>query len=152
MTLSIGTPAPLFTLATETGETFSLEAQRGKNVIVYFYPKDDTPGCTVEACAFRDNLPDFSGSNAVVVGISRDDVTSHAKFHQKFSLNFAADVTGEVTENYGVWVEKNMYGKKSMGIERATFLIDKDGNIAKIWRKVKAEGHAEAVLTALKQV
>ena len=128
----------------------SLKALKGKVVVLYFYPKDDTPGCTAEACAFRDALPDFSKVKAAIIGISRDSVASHAKFKTKFGLPFplASDEDGKVCQAYGVWVEKSMYGKKYMGIERSTFLIDAKGVIRNVWRKVKVEGHAEEVLNA----
>jgi thioredoxin-dependent peroxiredoxin len=150
MTLSIGDPAPDFTLPTDGGGTVTLSALRGQTVILYFYPKDDTPGCTKEACEFRDALPDFSGINATVLGISRDSVKSHEKFRTKYELPFplAADLDGEVCGRYGTWVEKSMYGKKYMGIDRATFLIDKEGILRGIWRKVSVTGHVAAVLTA----
>ncbi|MCA3270158.1 MAG: thioredoxin-dependent thiol peroxidase [Alphaproteobacteria bacterium] len=148
--LTIGAPAPDFSATTNTGETVSLASLRGKNIVLYFYPKDDTPGCTKEACSFRDNLPHFSGINAVILGVSRDDAASHAKFVKKFDLNFPllVDESGAITEAYGVWVEKSMYGKKYMGIERSTFLIDADGKLAAIWSKVKVDGHTEEVLAA----
>jgi thioredoxin-dependent peroxiredoxin len=116
--------------------------------VLYFYPKDDTSGCTAEACAFRDALPDFSKVKAQVIGISRDSVASHDKFKQKYKLPFplASDEDGKVCRAYGVWVEKSMYGRKYMGIERSTFLIDGKGVVRAIWRKVKVPGHAEAVL------
>jgi peroxiredoxin Q/BCP len=127
-----------------------LKAHRGKAVVLYFYPKDDTSGCTAEACAFRDALPDFSKINAAVIGISRDSVASHDKFKTKYSLPFplVSDEDGKVCKAYGTWVEKSMYGRKYMGIERATFLIDGKGTIRHIWRKVKVPGHAEEVLEA----
>ena len=118
--------------------------------MLYFYPKDDTSGCTAEACAFRDALPDFSKVKAEIVGVSRDSVASHDKFKKKFDLPFplASDEDGKVCRAYGVWVEKSMYGRKYMGIERATFLIDANGVVRKLWRKVKVPGHAEDVLEA----
>lgn len=152
MALSEGDTAPDFTLPTDGGETITLSALKGKPVVIYFYPKDDTPGCTKEACGFRDQLPDFSGLGATVIGISKDTAAKHDKFKAKYKLTFplASDADGTVCEDYGVWVEKNMYGKKYMGIERATFLIDANGKIAKVWRKVKVPGHVEAVLEAAK--
>lgn len=153
MSLAAGDLAPDFTLPTDEG-TITLSALRGKPVVVYFYPKDDTPGCTAEACAFRDNLPDFSSIQAEVIGISKDTADSHAKFRKKYDLTFhlASDGDGKVCESYGVWVEKNNYGKKYMGIERSTFLIDKEGKISRIWRRVKVDGHIEKVLEAVKSL
>ncbi len=152
MSLDLGTPAPDFTLPTDGGGTISLSALKGKPVVLYFYPKDDTSGCTAEACQFRDMHPDFTGAEAVVIGVSKDSVASHDKFKKKYELTFplAADTEGTVCDAYGVWVEKSMYGKKYMGIERATYLIDRDGKIAKIWRKVKVPGHGAEVLKAVK--
>jgi len=131
-------------------ETLALSRLKGKPVVLYFYPKDDTSGCTAEACAFRDSLPDFSKVKAAIVGISRDSVESHDKFKKKFGLTFplVSDEDGKVCEAYGTWVEKSMYGRKYMGIERSTFLIDEKGVIRGIWRKVKVPGHAEEVLKA----
>jgi peroxiredoxin Q/BCP len=150
MSLDIGQPAPDFTMPTDGGGTVSLKDLRGKPVVLYFYPKDDTSGCTAEACGFRDAHPDFSGAGAVVIGVSKDSVASHDKFKQKHGLNFAlaSDETGEVCERYGTWVEKSMYGRKYMGIDRATFLIDKDGVLRGVWRKVKVPGHVAEVLKA----
>jgi thioredoxin-dependent peroxiredoxin len=150
MSVGVGDKAPDFTLPADNGGTVSLKALKGKTAVLYFYPKDDTPGCTVEACAFRDALPDFSKVKAAIIGISRDSVASHDKFKTKFALPFplASDTDGKVCEAYGVWVEKSMYGRKYMGIERATFLIDGKGVIRNVWRKVKVEGHAEDVLEA----
>ena len=167
MSLEVGDKAPDFSLPTDGGGKVSLKELRGKTVVLYFYPRDDTPGCTAEACAFRDSLPDFSKVKAEVVGISRDDpaqlrefadehdlpftlLSDPDKFKKKFKLPFplASDEDGKVTEAYGVWVEKSMYGKKYMGIERATFLIDAKGVIRDIWRKVKVDGHADEVLKA----
>ena len=121
-------------------------------MIVYFYPKDDTPGCTKEACAFQDNLPNFAGADAAILGISKDSEASHDKFKKKYGLNFTlvSDTDGAICEAFGVWVEKLNYGKKYMGIERSTFLIDKQGVVRQVWRKVKVDGHAEKVLEALK--
>ncbi|MDR3514978.1 MAG: thioredoxin-dependent thiol peroxidase [Azospirillaceae bacterium] len=151
MTLETGSSAPDFTLATDGAGSVTLSALRGKPVILYFYPKDDTSGCTKEACGFRDALPDFGAVAATVIGISKDSVASHDKFKAKYTLPFtlASDADGAVCESYGTWVEKSMYGRKYFGIDRATFLIDGDGVIRQIWRKVKVTGHVEAVLKAL---
>ncbi len=150
MSLKIGDKAPDFTLPSDGGGEVSLKALKGKTVVLYFYPKDDTSGCTAEACAFRDALPDFSKLKAAIIGISRDSVASHDKFKIKYGLPFplASDEDGKVCEAYGTWVEKSMYGRKYMGIERATFLIDGKGIIRGIWRKVKVPGHAGEVLEA----
>ncbi|HZP10599.1 thioredoxin-dependent thiol peroxidase [Methyloceanibacter sp.] len=150
MDLKVGDKAPDFTLPSDGGGDVSLQALRGKTVVLYFYPKDDTSGCTAEACAFRDALPDFAKVKATVIGISRDSVASHDRFKTKYGLPFplASDEDGKVCEAYGTWVEKSMYGRKYMGIERATFLIDGNGVIRGIWRKVKVPGHAAEVLEA----
>jgi len=150
MGLKGGDKAPDFTLPVDGGGKVSLKDLKGKKLVLYFYPKDDTPGCTTEACAFRDALPDFSRVKAAILGVSKDSVASHDKFKKKFKLPFplASDADGAVCEAYGTWVEKSMYGKTYMGIERATFLIDETGVIRAIWRKVKADGHAEEVLKA----
>ena len=152
MTLDAGAPAPDFTAPTDGGGSVSLAALRGKNVILYFYPKDDTPGCTREACAFRDLAPDFSGADAAILGISKDSVAAHDKFKKKYELTFplVSDTDGKICESFGVWVEKVNYGRTYMGIERSTFLIDKKGVVRKVWRKVKVDGHAAKVLEALK--
>ena len=152
MTVTVGKPAPDFTLPTDGGGKISLKGLRGKNVVIYFYPKDDTSGCTAEACGFRDQLPKFGKINATVIGISRDSVASHDKFKAKHELPFtlASDDKGTVTERYGVWVEKSLYGRKYMGIERATFLIDEKGVVRQQWRKVKVAGHVDDVLKAVK--
>ena len=151
MTLEIGQPAPDFTLATDGGGTVSLSALAGKCVVLYFYPKDDTPGCTREACAFRDLAPDFSAANAVVIGVSKDGAASHDKFKAKYQLPFtlAVDTDTALAQAYGVWIEKKNYGKTYMGMDRATFLIDGAGVVRAIWRKVKVDGHAEKVLAAI---
>lgn len=151
MSLIVGQSAPDFTLATDSGGSVTLSALRGRPVVVYFYPKDDTPGCTREACAFRDHTPDFSGADAVIIGISRDTPARHDGFKSKYSLPFtlASDPDIAVAQLYGVWVQKCMYGKTTMGLERSTFLIDSAGVIRQIWRKVKVDGHAEKVLAAL---
>ncbi|MBM3478924.1 MAG: thioredoxin-dependent thiol peroxidase [Alphaproteobacteria bacterium] len=149
-TLEIGDKAPDFDLPGDGGKKVKLSALKGRAVIVYFYPKDDTPGCTKEACGFNDALPDFGKAKAEVIGISRDSVASHDKFAGKYKLRFrlAADEDGKACEAYGTWVEKSMYGRKYMGIERATFLVDAKGVIRGIWRKVKVPGHVEEVLAA----
>ncbi len=152
MALDVGQPAPDFSLPADGGGTVSLSAFAGKNVVLYFYPKDDTPGCTREACAFRDLLPDFSGANAVVIGVSKDSPASHDKFKAKYQLPFllAADTETSLAQSYGVWIEKKNYGKTYMGMDRATFVIDGAGVVRAIWRKVKVDGHAEKVLAAVK--
>jgi thioredoxin-dependent peroxiredoxin len=146
-----GQSAPDFTLPADDGRKVKLSDLRGKPVVLYFYPKDDTPGCTREACAFRDRTADLKAKGAVVLGVSPDDVTSHGKFRDKYSLNFPllADTDHQVAESYGAWREKNMYGKVSMGIQRSTFLIDRDGKVRKAWKKVNVDGHDEQVLAAL---
>jgi peroxiredoxin Q/BCP len=151
MNLSVGDSAPDFSLPTDGGDTFTLSKFIGKKVIVYFYPKDATSGCTKEACSFRDCKTKFDKKNTIIIGISKDSVKSHQKFKEKEQLNFplASDETGEVCEKYGVWVEKSMYGRKYYGIERATFLIDEKGHIAKIWRKVSVPGHVEEILESV---
>jgi len=150
--LSIGDKAPDFSLPADGGQTISLASLKGKPVVLYFYPKDDTPGCTIEAKDFRDNLKEFEKSDAVILGASKDSVESHEKFKKKFCLPFPllSDETGKLCQDYGVWGEKSMYGKKYMGIERATFLIDKTGTIRNIWRKVKVDNHVKEVLDAVK--
>ena len=154
MAIEIGKKAPAFSMKTDGGGKITLSELKGKNVVLYFYPKDDTSGCTAEACGFRDNIAAFKKLDAVVIGVSRDSVESHDKFKKKYDLNFAlgSDESGKVTEAYGVWVEKNMYGKKYMGIERATFLIDGTGTLRGMWRKVKVPGHVEEVAKAIKQL
>lgn len=151
MSVTEGEKAPDFSMATDGDGTVSLKDLMGKNVVLYFYPKDSTPGCTTEACAFRDLMPDFSKVDAEVIGVSKDSIKRHDKFKAKYELPFllASDADGDVCERYGVLVEKSMYGKKFMGIERATFLIDGKGKVRKVWRKVKVAGHAEAVLEAV---
>jgi peroxiredoxin Q/BCP len=146
-----GAAAPDFKLKDDQGKEIRLSSLRGKPVVLYFYPKDDTPGCTKEACSFRDRKSDLERRGAVVLGVSPDTVASHGKFRDKYSLNFPllADAGHQVAQAYGAWREKNMYGKKSMGIQRSTFLIDRDGKLRKLWRKVSVEGHDEEVLAAL---
>jgi thioredoxin-dependent peroxiredoxin len=150
--LNTGSAAPDFTMPTNGGSSVTLSKLKGQNVVLYFYPKDDTPGCTIEAKDFRDLMGDFKKSNAVIIGVSKDDVKSHDKFAEKFCLPFtlASDTDGSVCDAYGTWIEKSMYGKKYMGIDRVTFLIDKQGKIAQIWNKVKVDGHAKEVLEAVK--
>ena len=150
--LSEGKKAPEIKLETDDGSKFKLSDLKGKKVIIYFYPKADTPGCTKESCQFNDNVSTFQAMGVEVVGISPDTPTAQAKFKSKFELTFPllADTERSVAMAYGVWVEKNMYGKKSMGIERSTFVIGEDGKILKIYRKVKADGHAEKVLADIK--
>lgn len=146
--LKEGDKAPDFSLPSDGGKIISLADYKGKKVVLYFYPKDDTPGCTKESCAFRDNLTDFNKVGIEVIGVSKDSVKKHDKFKEKHSLNFPliSDEDGELCEKYGVWVEKKLYGRKYMGIERSTFLIDENGVIRNIWRKVKVTGHVEEVL------
>ena len=152
--LAIGSEAPEFSLQDQYGQDQLLSAYRGRWVVLYFYPKDDTPGCTAEACAFRDLKSDLRKQGAAVLGISPDDVASHATFRDKYSLNFPllVDADHKVAEKFGAWREKNMYGKKSMGIQRSTFLIDADGKIARVWKRVRVDGHDQQVLEALQEL
>lgn len=147
----IGKAAPAFTLETDAGTTVSLKDFKGKTIVLYFYPKDDTSGCTTEACEFRDLMPRFTKGSAVILGISPDSVKSHQKFKAKYELPFTllADTEKTVAEAYGVWKEKSMYGKKYMGVERTTFLIDAKGVLRQVFEKVKPAGHAEAVAAAI---
>ncbi|MGH7584278.1 MAG: thioredoxin-dependent thiol peroxidase [Gemmatimonadales bacterium] len=149
---SAGSPAPSFDLETDTGERLALESLRGKPVVLYFYPKDDTSGCTTEACEFRDAFPRFQKDRAVILGISPDSVASHRKFKAKYGLPFTllADTGHAVAEAYGVWKERSMLGRKYMGIERTTFVIDSEGRIARVFEKVKPAGHAVEVEAALR--
>jgi peroxiredoxin Q/BCP len=149
--LQEGDKAPDISLHTDSGDPFKLSGFKGQKVVLYFYPRADTPGCTVEACEFRDQSKKFSKKGAVIVGISPDAVKPQARFKEKFDLPFTllCDVDKKAAEAYGVYKEKNMYGKKVMGIERTTFIIGEDGRIARIFPKVKAQGHAEQVLAAL---
>ena len=151
MALIEGERAPDFSLMNDKGEMVKLADFKGKNVILYFYPKDMTPGCTTEACDFRDKHEDFSNLNAVVLGISPDDAKKHAKFIDKHGLPFSllVDEDHSVAEDYGVWVLKKMYGREYMGIERSTFLIDTEGNLLKAWRKVRVKNHIEEVYAYL---
>jgi len=146
-----GERAPDFSLVSDTGEAVTLSSFRGRPVVLYFYPKDDTPGCTTQACGIRDVYSAFHNRGAVVLGVSPDDEASHVRFKETYSLPFTllADPGHEVAEKYGVWKERNLYGKKSMGIERSTFVIDADGNVSKIMRRVKPDTHASDVLAAL---
>lgn len=154
MSLEVGDKAPSFKLKNQDGKTISLADLKGKPIVLYFYPKDDTPGCTKEACNFRDEFPKFGKLKAEIIGISVDSVESHKKFAEKYKLpfNLLADEKKEVVEKYGVWKEKNMYGKKYMGIERTTFIIDGNGKIAKIFPKVKVDDHNKEVIDALKEL
>lgn len=150
--LTPGDKAPGFTLPADGGRTVSLSEFSGKSVILYFYPKDDTPGCTKEAIGFTEAAADFDAAGAVVIGVSKDTVAKHDKFRDKHALKviLVSDAEGDVCERYGVWAQKQMYGKTYMGIERATFLIGPDGAIRQSWRKVKVPGHVDAVLEAVK--
>ncbi len=149
--LTVGAKAPAFSLPDQNGKTHSLADFKGKTVVLYFYPKDDTPGCTTEACTYRDEHSAFQKKGAVVLGISPDDEESHAKFAEKFSLPFSllADHGHTIAEAYGTWVKKSMYGKEYMGVERSTFIIGPDGKLKAIYRKVKAGEHVADVLAAL---
>jgi peroxiredoxin Q/BCP len=151
MSLKEGDPAPDFTMPASGGRSVSLGALRGKPFVLYFYPKADTPGCTREACAFQEALPQLGRIGIEVIGVSKDKMKPIEKFAEKYGLTFplASDAETSVAEAYGVWVEKSMYGKKYMGMERSTFLIDKDGKVARIWPKVKVEGHAAEVMAAV---
>jgi len=150
--LEEGKKAPSFALKDQTGEVISLDSLKGKNVVLYFYPKDDTSGCTKEACNFRDELPKFSKLDAVILGVSPDSVESHRKFAEKYKLPFSllSDEKKEVCDKYGAWQEKSMYGKKYMGVVRTTFIINEKGIIKKIFPKVKVEDHNKEVMEALK--
>lgn len=149
-----GAAAPDFSLAADDGSEVTLAGLAGSPVVLYFYPKDDTPGCTREACAFRDRRAELAALGAKVLGVSADNVASHGKFRDKYELNFPllADTDHQVAEAFGAWREKNMYGKKSWGIQRSTFLIDAHGKVAKVWKKVNVDGHDEEVLTALRRL
>lgn len=153
-TLTSGDTAPDFTLPTNNGGTVTLSTLRGQSVVLYFYPKDDTSGCTKEAQEFTENLAEFAKVGTHIIGISKDTVAKHDKFIAKYNLevSLASDVDSEVIEAYGVWVEKNMYGRKYMGIERATYLIDESGNIVQIWRKVRVKGHVDNVLAVARSL
>ena len=148
MTVDVGDTAPGFYLPADGGETLSLDDFKGRNVVLYFYPKDDTPGCTIEARDFTEMAEAFAGNDAAVIGVSKDSVTRHDKFRDKYGLKvrLISDEDGRLCDAYGVWKEKSMYGRTFMGIERTTFLIGKDGTIKEVWRKVKVKGHAKEVL------
>lgn len=152
--IEVGAKAPDFTLAADDGSKIKLSALKGQPVVLYFYPRDDTPGCTREACAFRDAKKQLAAAGAKVLGVSTDDVASHVKFRDKYKLNFPllADPDHKVAEKYGAWREKNMYGKKSLGIQRSTYLIDAEGKVARVWQRVQVDGHDEKVLAALKEL
>lgn len=149
-----GKKAPAFTLKADDGTKVKLSDLKGTPVVLYFYPKDDTPGCTKEACAFRDRHAELQAAGAKVLGVSPDDVESHVRFRDKYELNFQllADPDHAIAEKYGAWREKNMYGKKSMGVQRSTFLIGPDGVVKKVWKRVKVDGHDDQVLTALAEL
>lgn len=152
--MDIGNAAPDFDLPTDSGANARLSAIKGRKIVLYFYPKDDTPGCTTEAIAFTSLAKDFAAADTTIIGVSKDSVAAHAKFRAKHDLgiDLAADPEGTVIEAYGAWVEKSMYGKKYMGIDRSTFLIARDGTLAAVWRKVKVPGHAAAVLKAAQEL
>ncbi len=149
--LEVGDKAKAFRLKSYDGKTVKLSDFKGQPVVLYFYPRDDTPGCTKQACAFRDRSADLTAAGVVVLGVSPDTVDSHEQFRDKYELNFPllSDPDHSVGEAYGAWREKNMYGKKSMGIQRSTFLIDRAGRIAKVWKRVRVDGHDEQVLAAV---
>jgi peroxiredoxin Q/BCP len=151
--LKVGSKAPSFSLQSDEGKNINLKDFAGKKVVLYFYPKDDTPGCTREACSFAENASALRKEGAVVLGVSADSVPSHQKFKTKYKLNFPllSDPDRATIQKYGVWKEKNMYGKKMMGVERTTFIIDEEGKIAHIFPKVKVDGHTEKVLEKLKE-
>ncbi len=150
-TLDVGDKAPDFSLKSDEDNTISLSRMKGKKVVLYFYPKDDTPGCTKEACSFRDGFSVIQKKGAIVLGVSTDSVESHKKFKEKFNLNFPllSDADKKVVNAYGVWKEKALYGRKYMGIERTTFVIDENGKIKRVFPKVKVDGHYDEVLAEL---
>ncbi len=152
--IEAGQPAPAFTLTTDDGSKVRLSDFKGQPVVLYFYPKDDTPGCTRQACAFRDQRAEFQKLGAAVLGVSADSIESHGEFRDKYELNFPllVDTDHKVAEKYGAWREKNMYGKKSMGIQRSTFIIDATGKVARVWKAVKVDGHDGQVLAALAEL
>ncbi len=149
--LEEGVRAPDFSVKGDDGRQYRLSDFSGKKVVLYFYPKDDTPGCTTEACSFRDSLPDISGRNAVIIGVSRDGIDDHRKFKSKYGLNFLllSDEDSDICTKYGVLREKNMYGRKSTGIQRSTFIIDEKGMIAKVFPAVKPDGHGKEIMQVL---
>ncbi|MBK6878279.1 MAG: thioredoxin-dependent thiol peroxidase [Ignavibacteria bacterium] len=149
--LKVGDKAPAFSLLDDSGSKVSLNDLKGKRVVLYFYPKDDTSGCTKQACSFRDNIRVFEKNNTVVIGVSKDNIASHQKFKKKYDLPFTllSDESTEMLTKYGVWKEKSMYGKKYMGVERTTFVIDESGKIKSIFNKVKVDGHTDEVLKSL---
>lgn len=151
---TIGDKTPAFSLPATDGKIVSAEAMHGRNFVLYFYPKDDTSGCTKQACGFRDAMPAFDKLGVTIIGVSKDSLVSHEKFRKKYDLNFplAADEDCKIAERFGVWVEKSMYGRKYMGIERSTFLIDGQGIVRAVWRKVSVPGHIEAVQKALESL
>ncbi len=151
MSVKLYGAAPNFTAQANGGRTISLADFRGSNIVLYFYPKDNTPGCTAEACDFRDNMARIISKGAIVIGISPDSIDSHEKFLQKYDLNFTivSDVDAKICQLYGVWMEKSMYGRKYMGVARTTFLIDEQGIIQHIWENVKVKGHIEEVISTL---
>ena len=154
MPLDVGDKAPNFKAESDTGETFSLSSMKGKPFVLYFYPKDDTSGCTAQACSFTENIKAFDKLGVAVLGVSTDSLEKHAKFREKYALKFPllSDADGALCEAYGTWIEKSMYSRKYMGIDRSTFLIGADGKIQALWRKVKVPGHIDAVLEAVKEV
>ena len=151
MKLTVGETAPQFSLPSSSGQIVNLDSLKGQKVVIFFYPKDDTPGCTIEACEFRDRSDEISAKGTKILGISPDNLESHDKFINKFDLNFEllADEDNTVATNHGAWGEKNMYGKVTIGMKRMTFLIDEKGCVAKIWGKVKPEGHAQQIIDAI---
>ncbi len=152
--IEAGSTAPSFTAPTNDGGSLSLDSLRGKAVVLYFYPRDDTPGCTREAQEFTEALPAFAQAGVEIVGVSKDTAAKHDRFRAKYGLPFTlvSDAESDICERYGVWMEKKNYGKTYMGIERSTFLIDADGTVARVWRKVKVPGHVDAVLEAARSL
>jgi len=150
--VEVGKRAPAFSLCADDGNKVRLSALKGRPVVLYFYPKDDTPGCTAEACAFRDRRQEIADTGALILGVSPDTVASHIRFRDKYRLNFPllADIDHLIAEKYGAWREKNRYGKKSMGIQRSTFLIDAEGRVVKVWPRVQVDGHDQEVIDALR--